>query len=182
MHPTLQLYDLGTTNPYGFFDEILIETQLALNANAISPAVLSIYVAIDTMAYLSLPLGKDTQGKTEFINWVERYLKTDLTQSYQYTGKDIYGARCAKLHAFSSNSKYAKDNHCMLYSYSTYKDHTINYPGTKKEYVLISVPLLLSDLEKAINNFCLDIQKDSSLKACVDSRKNGILRILNVKQ
>jgi hypothetical protein len=60
------------------------------------------YVCIDTMAFLSLPADQDKQGRSDFIAWCDAYLKGHEDQPYQYRGMDVYGARCALLHAFGS--------------------------------------------------------------------------------
>lgn len=84
------------------------EIKRCEQAGATTAAVAMAYVCIDTMAFLSLPADREIQGKTDFIAWVDAYLKGHQDQPYQYRGHDMYGARCALLHAFSSEADFHK--------------------------------------------------------------------------
>jgi len=80
----------------GMFEELLA----VFKAEALAATVIVIYVYIDAMAYLSISITKERQTRKDFIEWVNKYLKADPDQSYQYNGNDVYAARCGKLHHY----------------------------------------------------------------------------------
>lgn len=85
---------------------LVAEIKRCEAAGATTAAVSMAFICIDTMAFLALPAGKDKQARTDFITWVDTYLKGHEDQPYQYRGIDVYGARCALLHAFGSEADY----------------------------------------------------------------------------
>jgi hypothetical protein len=56
---------------------ILDEIIKVRDAGAISATVIMTYIAIDTMAFLSMPPNKTKNGNKEFVIWVDKYMKTD---------------------------------------------------------------------------------------------------------
>ena len=106
---------------------LLDEITRCQEADATVAAVAMVYVCIDTMAFLAMLTGQTTQGKRDFINWVDNYLKADPTQSYQYRGIDVYTARCSLLHAFSAETEaHKKDPSIRLFAYSDNGPHAFN--------------------------------------------------------
>jgi hypothetical protein len=71
---------------------ILSEMKVCEKAGATTAALVLAFVCIDTMAYLALPTRRETQERSDFINWVDTYLKSHPDQPYQYRGVDVYGA------------------------------------------------------------------------------------------
>jgi hypothetical protein len=68
--------------------------------------VLMVFVGMDLMALLSTPEERTEQTRAEFIAWADRYMHGHQDQPYRYTGRDLYGARCAALHAFGARSRF----------------------------------------------------------------------------
>ena len=94
------------------------ELRRTHSAGLLSAALTFAYVCIDTMSYLSLPSEKSQQERLDFMAWVDTYLKADPSQPYQYRGLDVYAARCAVLHAFSSEAElHRKDPGVRLFGY-----------------------------------------------------------------
>lgn len=151
------------------------------DSGAISATVIMTYVAIDTMAFLSMPLNQTKNGKKEFISWVNKYMKTDEMQSYQYIGKDMYAARCGKLHSYSAFSDYANNNGCKLYGYTGETEHLYN-PKESERLVLISVPRLVNDFITGLKNFFQDALKDKTLQQNIDSRIKFVYQQFDINQ
>ncbi|MBS0289802.1 MAG: hypothetical protein JSS07_07200 [Proteobacteria bacterium] len=120
-----------------------------------------------------MPLTKEENGKSDFIDWVDKFLKTEPNESYQYLGKDLYAARCGKLHSFAATSAYANRNKTKIFGYHGGKGHKYN-PEVNKDLVIISIPTLIRDFSIAINKFIELIKEDTSLKSRVDSRINSL--------
>jgi len=159
----------------GLFGEII----KARDAGALSATVIMVYVTIDTMAFLSMPLSKKKNGSTEFIDWVNKYMKTESSQSYQYDGKDMWGARCAKLHSYASESEYAKDNDCKMYGYVNGLNHFYN-PQESERLVLIGIHRLVSDFGDALISFLRDASKNTDLKYTLDKRLEKVCRQFDI--
>lgn len=136
--------------------------------NSISATVIYIYVALDTMAFLNMDEGQGKNQGTDFRNWVTNYLKTEDNQVYKYDSKDVWGARCAKLHSFSSFSDYAKKNNCNIFGYHDGREHMLH--PTVERCKLISVPRLLVDFLSAVEAFLLNALQYPAIQKRIDSR------------
>jgi hypothetical protein len=82
--------------------QILREIGRAFDAQATVAALATVYVALDTMAWLACPVGQQSQTRTDFIAWVDKYLTAEPTSDYHYEGIDVYAARCAVLHTYAA--------------------------------------------------------------------------------
>jgi len=96
-----------------FADKMLGEINKILDAEALNATVCMIYISIDALAYLSMPTQQSETTRKDFINWVDTYLKTDSSQSYQYCGKDFYASRCGKIHTYTPYSSYGKNQNWL---------------------------------------------------------------------
>jgi hypothetical protein len=160
---------------------ILDEIIKVRDTRAISSTVVMTYIAIDTMAFLSMPLNKTKNGNKEFINWVEKYMKNDGMQSYQYSGEDMWAARCGKLHSYSVSSDYANKKSCKLYGYHDGSEHLYN-PKESERLVLISTHRLVEDFISGLKAFFRDAIKDKALKQRIDSRIKNVYQQFNINQ
>lgn len=154
---------------WGLFNEII----LVRNSGCISATAIMTYVAIDTMAYLSMPLDKVKNESSDFIEWVDTYLKTDANQPYKYIGKDMWRARCSILHSYSVTSGYTTKQGCKKYVYHNNPNHEYD-PEINKKLVIISIELLVKDFGSAIKDFLKAIHKDHDLNERVASRMKNV--------
>lgn len=70
-----------------------------------------VYCAIDAMAYLTMPPEKDKVTRVDFVAWVDKYLKfrdANGERTLQLPGLELYAARCALLHTYSSEANLHK--------------------------------------------------------------------------
>ncbi len=154
---------------------LLEEIARCEKAGAITASISMAYIAIDTMSFLSLPSDREVHYRADFIEWVEKYLKADSSQLYNYRGIDVYGARCALLHAFGSGSDFhVKFPDAKIYGYHDGGKHGYD-PNLKDKLVLIGVPSFLNDLRKAIAKFIEDCIGDADLLKRVEARLPKVL-------
>lgn len=154
---------------------LIAEIKRCEVAGATTAAVAMAYVCIDTMAYLSLPAGRDTQGRTDFIDWVDNHLHCHDEQPYKYRGLDVYGARCALLHAFGSESDYhQKYPDAKRFGYHDGGKHTYD-PAQNEQLVIIGTASLINDVVHAVGAFCEECKTDADLRARVDGRLPNVL-------
>jgi hypothetical protein len=72
-----------TTAPNGYQPilELCDQIQKSQDADALMAALVMVYVGIDTMAWLSLPIGSSSVNRSCFCAWVDTYLKTDASHN-----------------------------------------------------------------------------------------------------
>jgi hypothetical protein len=71
---------------------------------------MSEWCGIDAMAYLALPASNEDVTRSDFVRWVDRYMKFPCEE--QLTGLDLYGARCAMLHSYAMASDLSRKGKC----------------------------------------------------------------------
>lgn len=151
------------------------EIKTCEKAGATKSAVVMAFVCMDTMAYLSLPTGRETQGKADFIAWVNTYLKGHKDQPYQYRGLDVYGARCAMLHAFGSDSDFhEKNEEAKKFAYHDGGKHAYD-PAVDSRLVIIGIASFLNDVVHAVNAFLQSCKESADLRAQAEGRLPKVL-------
>lgn len=154
---------------------LIAEIKRCENVGATTAAVAMAFICIDTMAFLSLPYEQNKQGKTDFIKWVDTYLKGHEDQPYQYRGLDVYGARCALLHAFGSESDYHQKNpDAKKFGYYDGGKHAYD-PAQNEHLVIIGTASFFNDVAYAVKAFIEDCKADPVLRARVVSRLPKVL-------
>lgn len=136
------------------------------------------FVCIDTMAFLSMPADKTKQGRSEFIAWVDRYLKADPSQEYQYRGIDVYAARCGLLHAFSAEADlHRNDSSIYVFLYDDGGSHRVDNNHVPK-VAIIGTASFLNDLVIAVQTFLVDCVNDAELRGLVGSRLSKVYQMI----
>jgi len=160
---------------------LVAEIKRCEAAGATTAAVVMTFICIDTMAFLSLPPEREKQYQNDFIVWVDTYLKGHEDQPYQYRGLDVYGARCALLHAFGSEADYhQKKPDAKKFGYHDGEKHA--YDPAQDEYlVIIGTASFLNDVAHAVGAFCEACKADSDLRTRVEGRLPKVLATFAVK-
>jgi hypothetical protein len=158
------------SNPWQGITGLVKEIKRCQTAGASAAAVAMTYVSIDAMTYLSMPSDRSEQTRDDFIAWVDTYLKGAPGQRYQYRGLDVYAARCAILHAFSTEARlHRKDPTICRFGYHDGGSHTVD-PIRAPNLVLIGIASLVNDLVGAVEAFLRACERDASLRARVEAR------------
>jgi hypothetical protein len=155
---------------------LIEEIRRCERAGATIAAVGFAFVCIDTMAFLSLPSGKSTQTRKDFIAWTDKYLKGHQTQPYQYRGIDVYAARCALLHAFGSEADlHDKDKSIIRFCYHDGGKHAYD-PKLDSRLAIIGTASFLHDVVIAVEDFMKDCLADRELLLVVEGRLPKVLQ------
>jgi hypothetical protein len=155
--------------------DLVAEIKKCEAAGATTAAVAMAFVCIDTMAFLSLPAGRERQGRLDFIIWVDTYLKGHASQPYQYRGIDVYGARCAVLHAFGSEVDYHQQYpDAKKYCYHDGGPHGYD-PAINEHLVVIGTASFLNDVVLGVQNFAEVCKADPDLRARAEGRLSKVL-------
>lgn len=132
------------------------------------------FVMIDTVAYLGMPEGRQSQGRAEFIGWVDTYLKGHPEQTYQYRGIDVYGARCAVLHTFGSQGRFHDENpDARIFGYTDGGRHLVG--DDQGRLVLIGLASFYNDVVIAVEAWMGECGRDAQLRARAEARLAGVL-------
>lgn len=154
---------------------LVTEIKRCEEAGATVSAIAMAYVCIDTMAFLSLPVERDAQGRADFISWVDTYMKGHEAQPYQYRGIDVYGARCAVLHAFSAEAMFHQQNpNTKKYGYHDGGKHAYD-PAVDERLVIIGTASFINDVVLAVSAFMDACKHDADLRKRVEARLPRIL-------
>lgn len=168
----------ATNNGYQPIFDILQEIKKAFAADALMASLAMIFVGIDAMAWLSLPGDRNNVKRADFCNWVDAYFKSDPSESYRYSGIDLYAARCALLHTYGSRSElHARANPPKTFGYLDNGPHQTD----GSQLVLISIGLLIEDFRMALEGFLVAVLKDSDLKARIDKRIPALVTMWPVR-
>jgi hypothetical protein len=93
-------------------DGMLKDIHEAWKRKSYRATLILIYSAIDAMAHLTMPGGKDKVSRSDFVDWADkRLLFRDATgaRTLQLPGLELYAARCALVHTYGSESDLHKD-------------------------------------------------------------------------
>jgi hypothetical protein len=166
----------------GLFKEVIADCighdiDVCLKNNAPTGAVLLTYCAMDAMAFLSMPAGKQRVGRSDFKNWIEKYMKTDTAQPYQYDKQDLYAARCGIVHTYGAESDFGRSRNCRKI---VYKPNCLKHfyePEEHPDLVVLGINLFIRDFYDAIDKFLLDIENDECLRKLVEERLPSLFHI-----
>lgn len=158
-------------------DGLIAEVKRCQAAEATTAALAMAFICIDTMTFLSLPADRSTQGRADFIAWVDTYLKGHQDQPYQYRGLDVYGARCALLHAFGSETDYHQKNQdAKCFGYHDGGKHVYD-EAQDKHLVIIGTASFINDVIHAVSDFLEACKADSDLRDRVEARLPRVLQV-----
>ena len=159
---------------------LLKEITKCQDAGAVSATAIMVYVSIDVMAFLSMPLNQESQERQDFINWVDAYLKADATSTYQYDGRDVYGARCSMVHTYAIEADYHQKNlDVKKFGYHNGGQHAYN-PAIDKKLVVIGINSLVHDFMKGMGAFVQNMKVDPDLRQRVAARIPKIVEIFPI--
>jgi hypothetical protein len=96
-----------------FISKTLEEPIRLLLREEFYPAALVLtFSAMDTMAYLAMPAGKQDVMRSDFIDWAEKYMIFEGS-SQRPTAQDLYGARCGILHGQGTSCRRTREGKCQ---------------------------------------------------------------------
>ena len=141
-------------------------------------AIAMAYICIDSLASLSLPNNKQQVTRTDFVNWVNTYLKAHEEQPYSYRGKDVYAARCAFLHTYGAEAELHKqDSNIIKFVYHDGGKHAYD-PDVDPNLVVIGTASLLNDVSLGAELFLKNCIEDRDLKERAESRLPNMLKTI----
>ena len=133
------------------------------------PALILIYSAIDTVAWLDS--SEDYATRTSFMKWVDAYLLKE--KPLQCTSLDLYAARCGLLHTFTPDSQLSSIGKArrIYYAWGTASvqdlQRTIDLINNSGEYVAVHINDLYEAWRLGVLHFTEELEKASDRKSRV---------------
>ena len=136
---------------------------------------------IDAMAFLGMQGTKEKSSRSDFIRWVETYIQFPCEE--QLSGLELYAARCAALHSYSTESALSITEQCREIGWMGEAVPEIVYnPRVSESLVMVSVPALVAAFFEGIDRFLIHLYADSDRAAIADERFGRILHMLPIEQ
>ena len=166
----------------GFFVGTSKSIALLYSNGLYAHLLVVIYSAIDTMGLLDAPPSQIDATGPGFKSWVRKYLLGD--PRVNFNDADLWAARCAVLHTFTSESRLSREGQAKELQY---------FGGDKesefaKQFVTITptlhggkhVPVHFEDLceifFEGIKRFALDLQQNCVADPAYEARLRKILQ------
>jgi hypothetical protein len=143
----------------------------------VTPSLAMSFICIDAMASLARPLEKGKVTRKDFIDWCDKYLKSNFPQQYQYSGKDVYAARCALLHTYGTTAELHEKPNIVKFLYHDCQSHT-HQLYAEESMVAISSKSLVIDVCNAVESFIAECTSDSALGYLVISRTDEVITVV----
>jgi hypothetical protein len=170
-----------TGSPLNSLMQMVHELKKCEQAGAWHACILQIFAYIDALAFLNMPSGQNTATRQDYFNWVDCYLKAHPEQTYRYSGPDVYGARCATLHKFSSEGDFHQRNpDAKIFGYHDGGRHMLD-SAINPRLVLIGLASFIDDFIQAVVGMLKAMQlriADESERKVIERRLANVLQIM----
>lgn len=130
--------------------------RLCMENNAQRAALQLTFAAIDSMAYLSLPVSKEYPSRTDFADWCDKYLKFNCDE--KIAGLEWFAARCGLIHQYTAESKLSKDGKVRMIGYYGGEGPDIIYrPENSQDLVMVRIQGFVDAFLNAVDQFMIDL-------------------------
>lgn len=158
--------------------QLLKAADFLVDHDYVMPGVMLIYCTIDTLAWLSLPDGQEDVHGSDFVRWVRQYsLESPINPC---SAEELYAARCALLHSFSSDSKRSRQGKVRpIFYIRGWAGRKVLQDEIDKRGVMgvaLHIADLRAGLDASIQRFRENIRTDQDLRARVVRRSANLLR------
>ena len=142
--------------------------NFALDERFYAAALVLTYSGMDTMAFLDMPREKTYVMRSDFIAWVEQYVKVA-----DVTARDLYAARCSVLHG-GALSRLSTGGECTIIRHVPPQSNADIASGS----AFVSVSHLKDAFFRGVELFMLHIFEREAKRAVVEDRLTGLLQTL----
>ena len=133
------------------------------------------------MAYLDMPAGQEDVTRTDFVRWVERYIRFPCAE--QLTGLELYGARCGMLHSYSVASNLSRQGKCRQIGYMGKSVPEVrSNPAVSTDLVLVSVPGLAQAFFDGVDTFLIALFSDTKKALIAGERLRKLVHHLPINR
>ena len=166
--------------PYKSITQYVAQIKALEDSGFDLAATIMTHIGIDMMSRLTLPEGETRQSRRHFKAWVDEFMKAHPDQPYQYDGDDVYAARCAILHNYTSEADiHEREQNTKKFGYHDGGKHMLN-KDVDARLVLIGMKSFNDDFIRAIGAFVEKIRTDDNLRHRVESRLNSVFQYMPI--
>jgi len=136
--------------------ELITAIRLLVDSHHAAPALILAYSTMDAMAWLNRPASHDDVTRSDFVDWVDKYLLPG--SCLPCTSMDLYSARCALLHSYAAESRLTREGQAreVFYAWGSARapdlQETIANEGSRNA-VALQVEELVKSLSDAVERF-----------------------------
>lgn len=155
------------------------DIEITLSNNCLRAAVILIYAGMDAMAFLDMPSDKSEVTRDEFIRWADRYIRFPCKE--QLSGADLYGARCAMLHAYGARSRLSRSGKCRIVVHvhiDKFVPEVRYNPSGSADRVYVSILALKEAFFTGIDNFLVAVFSDKNKAKIAEERLQTFVHTL----
>lgn len=150
------------------YQQIKRAIQICLDNECFGAATILIYSGIDTMSSLTIPEGQNVT-RSDFVRWTQKYIS--LCKEYAVSGDELYSARCAMLHSYSTDSDMTRNGRCRQIAYMDNSVPPVRFdPSVSNDLVLISVSGLAKVFSDGIDRFLIDVFSNPTTASLAENR------------
>jgi hypothetical protein len=167
-----------------FTQESIDAIELCLQEKLRASALILLYSAMDTMAWLHRPQNHVDVTRADFVAWTSKYVLPG--SGLACSAEDLYGARCGLLHSHTVESRLSRKGTAkeLLYSWGTADpkilQEAINRRGSSA--IPVRIEDLLEALRLGIERFKQDLLSDPQRTKLVSARFEKVLKHLPLSQ
>jgi len=148
--------------------------KVALDNECYGSAVILIFAGIDAMANLGRPESQKEVQPTDFIHWVDTYIKIDAKE--QITGDEFYSARCGVLHTYGVESRKTTSGIARKLGYMVGGYPPIVYnPRVAEDFLLLDILALADAFFKGLDQFLINVFADTQKRQIIEARLQKLL-------
>ena len=161
----------------GYFLSVTKALGMLHSEGLTAHALVILYSTIDTLGLLGAPPGQSQASGDSFKRWVKKYL---LHAESEYNDVDLWAARCAVLHTFTTQSKLSNigsARELQYFSGDKSSESAIHFFSftLSKGHVPVHVESLLRDFVDAMKEFVKDLEANCLAdEACMARLRNVI--------
>ena len=157
---------------WAWLEQRAAAVRACLDSGFAEEALVLVYSAFDTLAFLGSPAGKEYSGSRPFIEWCEKYIVPCFgSSSGGPSGIDLYGARCGVLHVSSARSTLGQQGKAREIWYQFRGQHGLNLAtNTRMRAVGLDIELLVVAFEKGSHCFLEELNRDQIRYALAEER------------
>jgi hypothetical protein len=158
-----------------WLEQRVAAVRTCLDSDYPEEALVLVYSAIDTLAFLGSAKGEEYSNKNLFIAWCNKYIVPSLgSRAGGPSGIDLYGARCGVLHVSSAKSSLGQKGEAREVWYRFRGQHGLNLAtNTPKPAVGLDVEVLVAAFQKGSHSFLEELRPDQERYALARERAAG---------
>jgi len=154
--------DFSVSSYLSNITQMTISISSCIIAKQIIPSLILIYSCIDMLGYLNMPKSKEKNGRKDFIEWAETYLRPNMKEQ-NWNGIDLFGARCGLLHTLTYESELLKNGKIKMISYAWGNHKSSGLTKIYNDKNIDSIVIHVDDLYHGLLAGIQAFMKESSL-------------------